>query len=192
MPHLTPTEDALPPENPDAIWVKSDLLPDGTYVTAIHYSGDRSRILDRKTGLAYVSAIFAAAVQAEHDAAIIRQHIASGLSLKVAARTIADLRADRPPIDDAATAPLRLTPGVAARTKDAFLAIHVDGQQVGQWDPDDARNHATNVLQVLAAADLDAAYRRYLIGSIGLDVARAENIVTDLATHIPGQAADVR
>lgn len=184
MPYLTPTEDALPPEDPGTIWVQSDLLPDGTYVTAIHYDSDQSRVLDHETGLHYAATIHAAATRAQHDAAVIRQLTSMGLALDVAAREIARLRADRPPLDDAATAPLRLVPGVSGRTGRAFLSIKVNGQQVGQWDPDDARDHAANVLTVLAAADLDAAYRRYLIGTIGIDAARAANVVGDLATHL--------
>ncbi|MEO3860927.1 hypothetical protein [Acrocarpospora sp. B8E8] len=172
----------------DAIWVQSDLSADGTtYVTAIHYDQDKSRILDAKTAYAYVAEIFRASVHAEHDAAVIRQLRATGMPVELAARAVADLRADRPPLDDAATAPLRLVPGVSQKTGNGFLATYVGNRQVGQWDPDDARDHATGVLSVMAAADLDSAYRRYLVGPVGLAPGEALAAVSGLADHIGGR-----
>lgn len=172
----------------DAIWVQSDLAPDGTsYMTAIHYDADQSRVLDRESALACVEEIHRAAVQAEHDAAVIRQLTSIGIGLEEAARAVAGLRADRPPLDESATAPLRLVPGVSQKTGQAFLAVHISGRQVGQWDPADARDHASHILAVQAAADLDAAYRRYLL-SAGLDTETANAVVNDLAEHIEGTA----
>lgn len=166
----------------DAIWVQSDLAPDGsTYVTAIHYDADQSRILTPETAYAYVNEVFRASVMAEHDAAVIRQLRATGVDLEAAAQAVATMREDRPPLNDAATAPLRLVPGVSLRTGAGFLALHVGDRQIGQWDPDDARDHATNVLAVQTACDLDAAYRRFLIGSAGIEPDRALAVVGGLA-----------
>jgi hypothetical protein len=166
------------------IWVQSDVTPDGTYAATIHYSGDRSRILDRDAALAYAATIHDAAIRAEHDAAVLAQLVATGMPLALAAGTLADLRKDRPPLDDQATAPLRLAPGVSGRTKEAFLAVEIDGKVVGQWTPGDARDHASNALAVVAAVDLDAAYRRWLIGKAGLAADRASAAVGDLAAYI--------
>lgn len=160
------------PENTSTVYVQSEPLADGTYVTAVHYGADRSRILDRQTAMAYVVDIFTAAVRAEHDAAVIRQLLGLGLDLETAARAIAE------------TVPFRLVPGVSAKTGNGFLHVHLNGVNIGQWDPHDARDHAVNVLTVLAAVDLDAAYRRYLIGTVGIDAARAGNVIADLATHL--------
>jgi len=168
---------------PPTIWVQSDPLPNGTYVTAVHYNDDTARILDRAAGLAYAAEVVAAATRAEHDAAVLRQLVAAGVDLQAAGHTIADLRADRPPLNDGATAPLRLTPGIAANGH-GFLAVHIGGQQVGQWSPADARDHASAALTVLAAADLDEAYRRHLIGPLGMDEARARDVITDLGDHV--------
>jgi hypothetical protein len=105
-------EPAAPADDRNSIWVQSDLAPDGsTYVTSIHYDADQSRILTPETAYAYVAEVFRAAVMAEHDAAVIRQLRAMNITLKEAAGIVAELREDRPPLDDAATAPLRLVPG---------------------------------------------------------------------------------
>ena len=37
--------------------------------------------------------------------------------------------------------PMTLVPGMTKNGK-AFLTLHVNGQPVGQWSPDDARGHA--------------------------------------------------
>jgi hypothetical protein len=178
-------EPAAPADDRNSIWVQSDLAPDGsTYVTSIHYDADQSRILTPETAYAYVAEVFRAAVMAEHDAAVIRQLRAMNITLKEAAGIVAELREDRPPLDDAATAPLRLVPGVSLRTGDGFLAVHLGDRQIGEWEPDDARDHATNVLSVQTAADLDAAYRRYLVGSAGIDHDRALAVINDLAQFI--------
>lgn len=169
----------------DAIWVQSDLAPDGTtYVTAIHYDDDKSRILTPETAYAYVAEMFRAAVIAEHDAAVIRQLRAMDIKLEDAAGIVAELREDRPPLNDATTAPLRLVPGVSLKTGDGFLAVHLGDRQIGRWEPADARDHATNVLSVQTAADLDGAYRRYLVGSAGIEPDRALAVINDLAEFI--------
>ncbi|MEU8040913.1 hypothetical protein [Streptosporangium sp. NPDC049078] len=168
---------------PPTIWVQSDPLPNGTYAAAIHYNDDTARILDRPAGLAYAAEVVAAATYAEHDAAVLRQLVAAGVDLHAAGHTISALRVDRPPLNDGATAPLRLIPGIATSGR-GFLRVDIAGEQVGQWSPADARDHASNVLTVLAATTLDAAYRRHLIGPLGLDEARARIVVGDLGDHI--------
>ncbi|WP_067171155.1 hypothetical protein [Microtetraspora niveoalba] len=170
-----------------AIWVQSDLLPDGTYVVAIHYDDDQSRVLNHEAALRYAAAVHAAATRAEHDAAVVAQLVKIGLPKAIVAQALHDLRNDRPPHTATITAPLQLEPCVSAHRGVGYLEVYVAGRLVGQWDPDDARDHAANVLAVLAAVDLDAAYRRYLIGTVGLDRARAEAAVGGLAAHLNGE-----
>lgn len=178
--------DKTPCDNSGSIWVQSDLLPDGTYVAAIHYDDDRSRVLDRDAALRYVATVHDAATRAEHDAAVVAQMTKLGLPRATAAQALYDLRNDRPPLDDAAIAPLRLKPCVSAQHGVGYMEVLVGARLMGQWDPDDARDHAANVLTVLAAVDLDAAYRRYLMATVGVDAARAQAVVGDLASHMGG------
>jgi hypothetical protein len=174
------------PEPGDSVWVLSDLAADGTYVTTVQAGPDHARVLDRSEALAYAGAVLEAAARAEHDAAVLAQlHNFLGLPVEAAAGSVADLRAERPPIDPAALAPIGLVPGVSASTKLPFLILEVDGAPVGQWTVTDARRHAEAVLEVSAAADLDAAYFRWLVGAVALDAGRARNVVSDLASHRP-------
>jgi hypothetical protein len=167
-----------------SIWVTSDVTPFGNYQLAIHFDDDTSRILDRDAAYAYTATVLDACERADYDAAVIGQFTqAMSIPKDHAARFVADLRADRPPLDLAAIAPLELQPGVSAKTGDPFLAILRDGKQIGQWTTADARGHALHVLGAIHAVPLDAAYRRYLIGQVGIEPDRALNVVDDLQNH---------
>ncbi|MDH2425752.1 hypothetical protein [Sphaerisporangium sp. TRM90804] len=169
---------------PGTIWVQSNLLPNGRYVVAVHYDADRSRVLDRDEALKYAAAVHALATHAEHDAAVAAQLSQLGLPRDAVAQAVVDLRARRPAIEEAITAPLSLTPSVSASRGVGYLKLSISGRLIAQWEVADARDHANNVLTVLAAVDLDAVYRRYLVMTVGLDRNRAERVVDDLAKHI--------
>lgn len=171
-------------ETPTSVWVTSDLTPSGGYQLAIHFDDDTSRVLDRDAAYAYAATVLDAAERADYDAAVIRQFTRKmGTTKELAAHSVADLRADRPPLDLTAIAPLELQPGVSAKTGNAFLVIAREGRQIGQWSTEDARGHALHVLSALHAIPLDAAYRRYLIGQVGIEPERALNVVDDLQNH---------
>ncbi|RFU83590.1 hypothetical protein DY218_27160 [Streptomyces triticagri] len=167
----------------DSVWVESDVTSDGVYVVAVRYGMDCVRSLNRSEAYDHAGAVLAAAQRAEHDCAVARQLMKiTGLALDEVALMIRELRADRPPLDAAALAPLWLEPGINQETR-PFLVLHADGQQVGQWTVGDARQHALYVLEALEAADLDAAYLRYLVGKIGIDDNRARQAIGDLANY---------
>lgn len=90
---------------------------------------------------------------------------------------------EQAPLDDEATAPLRFEPLVTAVKKEPAVYLELNGQRIAQWNEADVRRHAMHVLEVVAAVDLDAAYHRYLIGTIGLDDGRARVVVGDLGKH---------
>jgi hypothetical protein len=189
------------------IWVSSWVLPKGRGYGVRLRVGGTTWGLTPDRALAYAAAVIRAAVTAEHDAAV------AGLlmnKLAVPDRLVAelfahDLRPDRPDTD-ADTGPLLLRPGVAvdehlngSRTFRPFIGLHLAdthiesgrpawsprGEKVGQFTPADARQHATAVLDTIAAADLDSALRRLLVGPLGLGEARASAVIADLANHWP-------
>lgn len=174
------------PEPSGVITILSDIAPGGrTYVATVHLDGDTARTLNRDQGYAWAGTVLAAAAQAEHDALVLQQLAGVvGMPMELAVSCVADLRADRPPLDDTATAPMRLTPGVN-KAGEPFIGVHVNGTQVGQWTCQDARDHAQGVFEVSAAVDLDAAYYRYLTGPVRIEPDRARNIVGSLAELRP-------
>lgn len=169
----------LPPHDHEGLWVRSEVMPDGTYGAALSVDSDRAWALNREV---------------EHDTAVLRL-LTSKLGIPdndAAALLTQDLRPDRPDTHDA-TAPLCFT-GAIGRARhprpDAgayipLLMMALDGRQTGQLSPADLREHAAAVLNVLAAADLDAALYRVLLAKVGLDDATARAVVDSLAEYWP-------
>ncbi len=168
---------------PAAIWVVSDVAPDGTYVTTVQATDDIAVTLNRRRATAYATALLTAIGYAEYDAAVYRQLVHLGIGEGLAAQCIADLRADRPPINDFATAPLRFVPLVTAGKKEPALYLELNGDRIAQWTAADGRQHAGHVLEVSVGVDLDAAYYRFLRGTVGLDDGRARAVVGTLGEH---------
>lgn len=167
-------------EDDEGLWVRSDVMPDGTYVVTVSFDADHVWVLDRAGALRYAVACVAAAQRAEYDAAVFRLTTERlDLDHRTGAAALLSLRLDRPPPDDDATRPLTFAPGVTARGK-PFLTILLDGEPAGQLDPPALRSHAMNVLEAPAAADLDAGFLRFLLSS-GLDEPTARAAVGDIA-----------
>lgn len=166
----------------DGLWVYSDVAPDGTFVVTVSAGPDAAVTLDRDGAVAYAVALIDVAGRAEYDAAVLRQLGHAGLSEDATLPFVRELRADRPP--PAATfGPLRFEPIVSHRTREPIVEIHVgEGPDRYGMSPDAARGHATHVLDVLAVADLDAAYLRRL-RLTGLEDDRARAVVEDLGKH---------
>lgn len=168
----------------DAIWVISDVAPDGTYVTTVHVTDDVAFTLTPAEAIAYAAAVMDASARAQFDAAVFAQMQATGMDRALAASVIVDLRAERPRLRFAP--PLSFEPLVTAAKCEAQLYVLVNGKRYAQWTPADAAQHVTQVLEVAAGVDLDAAYRRYLVGPIGMDDEKARALVGSLANHRSG------
>jgi hypothetical protein len=167
-----------------AVWVTSELLPDGHYTAAVAFTDDRSVALDEPAAVRYTLAILDAVQSAEHDAAVLTQlHNTLGLDEKTAAEFLVhELRPARRALRETGT-PLTLVPGVSHRDRRGFLTVHVDGQPVGQWELTDAREHARYVLEALLAVEYDTAYHGVLTELLDLDDGRARNVVEDIGNH---------
>lgn len=166
------------------LWVRSELLPNGTYGVGLSVGEDRAWVLTRDQAVAYAVACFARATEAEHDAATfaLLRHI--GIKERDAAEVIVkDIRPSRP-VDHTATEPLHFIVQFGLRAG-PYLRMRLGGRDAGELTTADLRDHAAAVLQVLAAADLDANLRRVLVGQFGLDDATARGVVGELAEHWP-------
>jgi hypothetical protein len=168
----------------EGLWVRSEVMPDGSYGVGLNVGADRSWALNRSQAVDYAVACYTRATEAEHDAAVFGLLTHIGLPQRAVAALLVDyLRPDRPD-DHTPTHPLRLTVAIG-RTLRPFLKMELDGQQVGELTVADLRDHAAAVLNVIAAADLDAALLRVLVGKIGLDDGRARAVVGSLMEHWP-------
>jgi hypothetical protein len=171
------------PDEPQSIWVKAGVDLDGTYRLVVEYNADTAETFDQPGATAYASEIFTAVAYAEYDAAVLTQMTTGwGLPPEEAVEVVRGLRGDRPPLNDTALGLLRLAPRIAARTSKPFLACSLSSHSMTwQWDPQDANQHAGYVVQCYPVATLDSAYRRYLVGVVGIDQGRAMHVVEDLA-----------
>jgi hypothetical protein len=151
-------------------------------MVTIEFSDDRSIPLTPDSAPRYAMTILQAVARAEYDAAVYRQLHDLINNEAAVVGLIRDLRQDRPEIDHAATAPLTVEPGVN-RKGQPMLTVSVDGQALGQWTMEGAREHVLTALEVTAVADLDAGYYRALTGSVGIDEGRARAVIADLNNH---------
>lgn len=177
-----------PPADHEGLWVRSWRV--GTGYGARVNLGERTWTLGRDRAVAYAAAFVRAAMEAEHDAAVVALlGDRVGMPQELVASFVNDLRLERRS-EDGATEPLHLVPGVSLRDDDRphpFIAMHLDGEQVGQLTPAAAREHGLNTLAVLAAADLDDALRRFLVDRVHLDEARASAVIANLPEYWPSE-----
>lgn len=181
-----PQQQADDEERPVGIWVYSDVNPDGSasYIVTVTAGDDVALSLKADAAVRYVAAVYRAAVIAQHDAAVTQQlHGRLGLTLDVVARTVIDLRADREPSQESATTPLKFEPIVSGTSFAPYVHVWASGKRVAEWAPADCFQHAGQVMRVLAAVDLDSAYYRYPIHTIGIDEATARGAVEDLGNQ---------
>jgi hypothetical protein len=171
---------------PSAIWVTSDINPDGSasYIVTVSATNDVALSLRADDAVRYVAAVTRAAVIARHDAAVVNQLRGPiGLDPKDAGYTIVELRQDREPVQDDATAPMRFEPIISGSTFKPYVHVWAAGKRISQWTPEDCFEHAGYVMQTLAGADLDSAYYRYLTGVVGVPEQSARGAVADLGNY---------
>lgn len=171
-------------ELPDAIWVISDVMPDGTYGAVIHFSPDLAYSVPGGADLGtYVTAVLSAAAAAKYDAAVLAQ-LTRVSSAEAAAEAVGHLRKQRNQTEWRA-GPMTLTPGISAFDKKPFLRCAA-GAQVWQWNPDDVLRHVGDVLQVAVGVADDTRYHRLLVDHISLDEPTARAVVGDLSSFFAG------
>jgi hypothetical protein len=182
---LTTEDDSAQPK----MWVRSGRSPMGAYTAVVEFGDDYARSLLPHEIDAYTNAIFTAVAYAEYDAAVVNQlrsigNGQDGIDPKYVAGALREFRESRPPIDQQALRPMVVHPAVGANSGRPFLEARIRGTQYKwQWDTRKALDHVEHVRDAVVVADLDAAYRRYLIGVIGLDAPTAEAAVGALAEH---------
>lgn len=167
------------------VWIRTEPTPDDSgYMVTLSVGEDSIVHLTPERAFAYARVLLGHICRAEHDAAIVKQMRkvmgTDADSMMSIAQLIRDVRADRPPLDDEATMPLRFEPGVNQSHK-GFVGVFHGGEQLGTWSIKPARAHALGIIEAVENANLDAAYMRALIGVVGIDKARALNVIDDLA-----------
>jgi hypothetical protein len=168
----------------DAVWIKSEPDERGAYHLHLELGEDDVVPLDAEAVYGWAREVMAAVAAAEYDAAVMRQLQSLGVEQRAAAELVQMMRQDRAEHVPVSLIPgLALVPGVSAFTGNGFLRLERHGKAVGQWEMNDARQHALGIIEALEVTALDSAYLRVLQGNVSLDRDRALVVVGALAQH---------
>lgn len=166
------------------VWVRTEPTLDGkSFMVTIEFDADNAASLTPVQVFDYVNIIYAAVARAEYDVAVFKQMTRKlGLSAEEAAQLVLELRERRDELPD--LGPMKLVPGMSKAGR-PFLALMAGdtAARVGQWSPDDARGHASHVLDAIAVSKLDDQYLLELIEVVGIEEDRARNVISDLANY---------
>lgn len=161
--------------------VFSDIAPNGAYITTVQAGPDVVFALDPDSGVRYARYVMSAVARAEHDAAVLAQLLGHGIEKPAIADLVRALRDDRPPLTS--DWPISFEPLVSGRTQEPRVTVAVNGEPAGQYGTHSLIDHVVAVLEVVHGVDLDAAYRRHLVGVIGIDERQATATVAALGEH---------
>jgi hypothetical protein len=179
-----------PPSELVALAVTTDLMPDGTYAATCSLGEDVAWTLPPGRAAAYSNAVDSLATAAEHDAAVYAALRCKGLPQDLIAAVLLRCRSHRPSTDRW-TAPLVITAGITLREPHGpFLIVrHPDRPDLDwQWTPQQAREHASHVINVCAAAILDSTLSSVL-AELGVDAETIPAVVDHVGRHWPGDTA---
>lgn len=166
-----------------ALWIKSEADEHGTYHVYLELGEDDVIPLGVDDAYGWAREVLSAVAAAEYDAAVLHQADALGLE-DAAVEVVTQLRADRAEHVPVSAIPgLALVPGVSAATRMGFLRLERHGEPIGQWELEDARQHALAVIEAFEVSILDSSYLRMLERAIGVERDRALQVVADLYRH---------
>ncbi len=175
----------------DQILVTTAPLPNSSrYAVEVQIGEDIAVHLPQGKVQDYARRAIQVAAWADYDAAVVKQmrdiaiadHTQQEVTEIVSAAVVylRKQRANSGTVRLLANPRFALTPGVSAFTGKGFITLYLDGQTIGQWDPDDVRSHAMGVLDAGLVADLDGTYKAWLLKEIKLDEATAGRVVGTL------------
>lgn len=179
----------MPAADDQAVWVRVERDPFGIgYLTVVAYDDDHVLSLDRTDLHAYTETLIAALTRAQYAEGVRRQLRTAGASRghavsdEHAAASVVELRDEWPELPT--FGPYRIVPIVSIDGRPS-VQVHKGEQVIVQFAPHNVAEHVVHALQVYAAADLDASYRRYLVGVIGVDERTAAGAIAALGDHLP-------
>lgn len=176
------------PDDEHTLWVRSDLMADGTYQVGFSYGPDLAWTLPPRAATDRAIALANLALTAEHDAAVLALLTSIDIPISAAARFLHDhLRVPRAARSEWAVqhGPLRIEGGCNLAGKPFITLRGRAGRGLGQISPAELREHAVAILSVNHATALDHALYTALTHHLDLDDSRARGVVAALADHWP-------
>lgn len=180
------TQPSRPASADGAVWVRADLdMLTNTYRLTVEFNDHDVLGLDRDGMLAYVAALSDAMMRARYTEGVRRQLVGAGIDERLVLPTVADLREDWPELPRFGQFEVRPCVSYEGRCSvDVWHHGPAGDELVVQFAPEQLRSHIAHVLEVYAAADLDASYRRFLVATIDLDESRATAMIATLGDYL--------
>lgn len=167
----------------DTIWIKTEPDLDDVYHTVLELGDDDIVPLDADAAYRWAREVLSSVARADYDAAVVKQAESLGMPREGIGMLVQELRDGRAGDLPLSATGLRLIPGVSHRTGKGFLILEHKGEQVGQWELEEARTHAMHVLEAFEVAQLDTGYLRTLTKYFGLGSDRARAVVAKLVDY---------
>jgi hypothetical protein len=169
----------------EGLWVRRELMPDGTYGATIAMGDDAAFSLTRQEVWEYAAACRTLAMQAEYDMAVVRLLMSEvGLSESdvggFVLRHLAPHHHPPGPLLFNVVIGRSRPPMVDAGEYKSVVRLWWQGTEIGQCSLDDLRAHGGAVLDVLAAAECDQIMHRSLVTEIGLRDTQARMMVQEV------------
>lgn len=180
---MSQAPDDTPETGDTVIWIRTQATADGTYRPTLELSDDHGVVLTAEMAVQHCDYVLNRVASAVMQAKIYKQMTEMGQvdfekGQAMSAQIISDFRQDEV-VPESPTA-FGLRAGVASGGR-PFLVVSIDGKDVGQWDVDDAIDHATHCLMTVHVANNDALYLRLLRSLVGLDESTGRRVVSALA-----------
>jgi hypothetical protein len=177
-----------PPRRPEpgrseVVWVRADPTPLGAgYMLTVEFTDDDVLPLSGADMLAYVATLSDALARAQYAEAVRRQ-LREQFTMRedMMMHTIIQLRDSWPDLRRFGRYEIRPCVSMEGRTS---VDVWLGDRNLVQFSPDQLREHIAYVLRVYAWADLDSAYRRFLVGQVGIDQGAASLCVSTLNRHV--------
>lgn len=165
-----------------SVWCRVEVSPLGTYMLVITYDDDNVLSLGRDELLNYVAVMSDALARARYTEGVRRQlRDQFKFSESVVMLTLTQLRKTWP--DLPRFGPYEIRPCVSFEGRTSVDVWRGD-KQLAQFDAGMLAEHISQTLIAYAGADLDAAYRRFLVGEVGISDGEARLCVTTLNRHL--------
>lgn len=173
MPTQIPTDDTL--------YVKSGILPDGSYGSSLELTADLSIPLDADTTDVIATHIERVCAETEFLAKCMKQMIGIGVPEDDSLwNTLAEIRSKIPEDHSVDHLPVR-TRGGLTRDGKPFMVVVVNGEDTGQLDLGPALNWASHIRSARHWSNMDQLYYELLTSEFDVESAVAHNTVAALS-----------